>query len=178
MNYSIKFKLNEMVDTLKISIERVHHIIHEHLGMRKLCAKWVPRELTFDKKQRRVDDSEQCLGRSINSDYYIVLFDRLKDELAEKWRHLKKKKVLLHQDNTPCHKSVKRMAKINELGFELLPHPPYSPDLAPSYYFLFSNLKRMLAYFEANDKSYYKNGIKKLEGRYNQCITLKGSYVE
>ncbi|KAF7280332.1 hypothetical protein GWI33_006147 [Rhynchophorus ferrugineus] len=29
--------------------------------MRKLCAKWVPRELTFDQKQRRVDDSEQGL---------------------------------------------------------------------------------------------------------------------
>ncbi|KAF7271129.1 hypothetical protein GWI33_015956 [Rhynchophorus ferrugineus] len=56
-----KLKLNEIADTLKISTERVHHIIDEYLGMRKLCAKWVPRELTFDQKQRRVDDSEQCL---------------------------------------------------------------------------------------------------------------------
>ncbi|KAF7269843.1 hypothetical protein GWI33_017133 [Rhynchophorus ferrugineus] len=56
-----KLKLNEIADTLKISTERVHHIIHEYLGMRKLCAKWVPRELTFDQKQRRFDDSEQCL---------------------------------------------------------------------------------------------------------------------
>ncbi|KAF7263419.1 hypothetical protein GWI33_002371 [Rhynchophorus ferrugineus] len=45
----------------KISNERVHHIIDEYLGMRKLCGKWVPRELTFDQKQGRVDDSEQCL---------------------------------------------------------------------------------------------------------------------
>lgn len=29
--------------------------------MRKFCAKWVSRELTFDQYQRRVDDSEQCL---------------------------------------------------------------------------------------------------------------------
>ncbi|KAF7285245.1 hypothetical protein GWI33_011566 [Rhynchophorus ferrugineus] len=41
-------KLNVIADTLKISTERVHHIIHEYLGMKKLCAKWVPRELTFD----------------------------------------------------------------------------------------------------------------------------------
>ncbi|KAF7267481.1 hypothetical protein GWI33_019313 [Rhynchophorus ferrugineus] len=34
-----KLKLNEIADTLKISTERVHHIIHEYLGMRKLCAK-------------------------------------------------------------------------------------------------------------------------------------------
>ncbi|GFT82754.1 histone-lysine N-methyltransferase SETMAR [Nephila pilipes] len=110
-------------------------------------------------------------GRTINSDYYIALLERLKDEITEKRPHLKKKKVLLHQDNAPCHKSVKTMTKIHELGFELLPHPPYSPDLYPSDYFLFSDLKRMLAgkkfssneeviaeteaYFEAKDKSYY-----------------------
>ncbi|KAF7276779.1 hypothetical protein GWI33_009829, partial [Rhynchophorus ferrugineus] len=34
--------------------------------MRKLCSKWVPRELTFDQKQRRVDDSEQCLKMKRN----------------------------------------------------------------------------------------------------------------
>ncbi|KAF7269470.1 hypothetical protein GWI33_017520 [Rhynchophorus ferrugineus] len=45
----------------EISTERVHHIMYEYLGMRKLCVKWVSRELTFDQKQRRVDDSEQCL---------------------------------------------------------------------------------------------------------------------
>ncbi|KAF7264394.1 hypothetical protein GWI33_023317 [Rhynchophorus ferrugineus] len=33
-----KLKLNEIADTLKISTERVHHIIHKYLGMRKLCA--------------------------------------------------------------------------------------------------------------------------------------------
>ncbi|KAF7277971.1 hypothetical protein GWI33_008970 [Rhynchophorus ferrugineus] len=47
--------------TKMTSTERVHHIIHEYLGVRKPCAKWVPRELTVDQKQRRVDDSEQCL---------------------------------------------------------------------------------------------------------------------
>ncbi|GFT99034.1 putative DD34D transposase [Trichonephila clavipes] len=29
--------------------------------MRKLCSKWVPRELTIDQKQQRIDDSKQCL---------------------------------------------------------------------------------------------------------------------
>ncbi|KAF7286392.1 hypothetical protein GWI33_005684 [Rhynchophorus ferrugineus] len=56
-----KLKLNAIANTLNISIERVHHIIHEYLGMTKLCAKWVQSELTFYQKQRRVDDSEQCL---------------------------------------------------------------------------------------------------------------------
>ncbi|GFU02053.1 putative DD34D transposase [Trichonephila clavipes] len=74
--------------------------------------------------------------KTINSDYYVALLERLKDEIAEKRPHLKKKKVLLHQDNAQCHKSMKSMAKSHELGFELLPHPPYSPDLVPSDLFL------------------------------------------
>jgi [histone H3]-lysine36 N-dimethyltransferase SETMAR len=55
--------------------------------------------------------------------------------------HFKKKEVLFHQDNALCHKSIKTMAKLHELGYELLPHPPYSPDLAPSDFFLFADLK-------------------------------------
>ncbi|GFW18407.1 mariner Mos1 transposase [Trichonephila clavipes] len=264
-----KVKLIEIAETLKISKERVGHIVNEYLDMLKLCSKWVPRELTIDQKQQRIDDSKQCLelfnrnkseflrryvtmeetrlhhftpesnrqsaewtardeptpkrgktqkssgnvmtsvfwdthgiilidylkrGKTINSDYYVALLERLKDEIVEKRPYLKKKKVLFHQDNAPCHKSMKSMAKLHELGFELLPHPPYSPDLAPSDFFLFSYLKRMLAgqkfcaneeviaeteaYFEAKDKSYYKNDIEKLYGRYNHCITLEGNYIK
>jgi len=33
------------------------------------------------------------------------------------------------------------MAKLHELGFELIPHPPYSPDLTPCDFFLFPNFK-------------------------------------
>ena len=48
---------------------------------------------------------------------------------------MKKKQMLFHQDNAPCHKSIVIMAKLHELYFELLPHQPYSPDLAPSVYY-------------------------------------------
>ncbi|KAF7263829.1 hypothetical protein GWI33_001061, partial [Rhynchophorus ferrugineus] len=81
----------------------------------------------------------------INNDYHIALLDSWKDEIAEKRPHLKKKKVLLHQDNAPCHNLVKTMAKIHEFGFELLTYPLHSPALAASDYFLFSDIKRVLA---------------------------------
>ena len=42
------FKLREITDTLKISEGSVFTILHEHLSMRKLCSKWVPRLLTVD----------------------------------------------------------------------------------------------------------------------------------
>ena len=62
----------------------------------------------------------------------MALFVHLKEEIAKKRPQKKKKKVLFHQDNAPCHKSIATMAKLYELQFELLPHPLYSPDLGPS----------------------------------------------
>ena len=104
---------------------------------------------------------------------------RLKNEIVEKRLQMKKKKMLFHQDNAPCHKALVTMANLNELRFELLPHPPFSTDLASSDYYLFADLKKMLpgkrfysnekvitetnAYFEAKDKSFYKKGIEMLE---------------
>ena len=55
------------------------------------------------------------------------------------------KVILFHQGNAPCHKSIKTMAKLHELHFELLPHSPYSSDLAPCEYWLFADLNKMLA---------------------------------
>ena len=51
-----KLKLFEIADTLKISAGSVFTIWQEHLSMRKLCSKWVPRLLTINQKQQRVDD--------------------------------------------------------------------------------------------------------------------------
>ncbi|KAI6655367.1 hypothetical protein LOD99_2202 [Oopsacas minuta] len=42
------------------------------------------------------------------------------------------------------HLSSKTMAAIDDLGFECLPHPPYSPDLAPNDCWLFGEMKRPL----------------------------------
>ena len=52
------------------------------------------------------------------------------------------KGFLFHQDNAPAHKSVVAMAAVHDCGFELVDHPPYSPDLVPSDYFLFPSTKK------------------------------------
>ena len=87
-------------------------------------------------------------------------------------------KSIFLQENGPHHKSITTMVKLHELHFELLPHPPYSQDLAPSDYWLIADLKRMVqgkrfgsneviseteGYFEANEKSFNKKGVKFLE---------------
>src|SRR5215475_6155686 len=40
--------------------------------------------------------------------------------------------------------SAKSQAAIRQCGFQQLNHPPYSPDLAPSDYFLFRVMKKFL----------------------------------
>ena len=81
---------------------------------------------------------------------------------------MKKKKVHFHQDNTLCHKSITTMAKLHELHFELLPHPPYFPDMAPSNYWLFTDHKRM---FQGKRFKllFYKLG----RGLIEWCVTKK-----
>ena len=69
-------------------------------------------------------------GRIINSEYYIALSVYLKEEITKKWSQMKKK-VLFHQDNALCQKSIVTMAKLHKVFFELFLHPPYSSDLAP-----------------------------------------------
>ena len=133
-------------------------------------------------------------GKTITGPYYAELLDRLDAAVKRNRPGLARKKVLFHQDNAPAHTSAIAMAKIHELGYELLPHPPYSPDLAPCDYYLFPNMKKWLggkrftsneeveweteAYFGGFDAEYFSDGIKKLEHRWAKCIELKGDYVE
>ena len=81
-------------------------------------------------------------GEIIDSDYYMALLARLSAEIKKKRPQMQKKKVLFHQGNEPCHNSMKTIVKLNESSFELLPHPPYSLNLAPSDYWLFADLKK------------------------------------
>jgi hypothetical protein len=86
------------------------------------------------------------------------------------------------------------MGKLRDLHYELLEHPPHSPHLARSDFFLFPKLKPFLAgqrfslnqeataavegYFADLTKNHYRDGIMALEHRWNKCICLKGDYVE
>lgn len=48
---------------------------------------------------------------------------------------------LLHHENAPAHTSAVVTDKLVELVYELLPHPPYLPDVAPRNLFLLPHLK-------------------------------------
>ncbi|XP_011165249.1 histone-lysine N-methyltransferase SETMAR-like [Solenopsis invicta] len=91
-------------------------------------------------------------SKTITGAYYSSLLDRLKTKLQEKCPRLAHKKDLFHHDNAPAHASAVVVAKLMKIGFQLVSHPPYSPDLAPLDYYLFPNLKKWLT-----GKRFYSN---------------------
>ena len=62
--------------------------------------------------------------------------------IRKKRRSKFSKGILLQQDNARVHTCKIAMDAVERNGYELILHPAYSPDLAPSYYFLFPNLKQ------------------------------------
>ena len=54
-------------------------------------------------------------------------------------------KSLLQQDNARVHTCKVAMDAVERNGFELIPHPAYSPDLASSDFFLFPDLNKSAA---------------------------------
>jgi transposase len=101
--------------------------------------------------------------------------------------------VLLH-DNACPHTAAITTQLLDECGWEVFRHPPYSPDLAPSDFHLFPKLKEFLGekHFTSDDDvktavntwlntlaaEEYNRGILKLLDRYDKCLIGGGDYVE
>jgi [histone H3]-lysine36 N-dimethyltransferase SETMAR len=133
-------------------------------------------------------------GATITGQYYADLIAKLREAIKSQRRGMLRRGVLFHQDNAPVHESRVAVAAIHEAGFELLDHPPYSPDLAPSDFHLFPNLKEHLRgtvfssdddvmnavnqWLEDQEEEFFQTGIKALEHRWTKCISVGGDYVE
>ena len=84
-------------------------------------------------------------GETINSEKYCRQLDNLKTAIEEKHPGLgDRNNIVFHQDNTRPHVSMSTRQKLLELGWDVLPHPPYSPDIASSDFHLFRSLQNFL----------------------------------
>ena len=131
-------------------------------------------------------------GTSITGEYYANVIKQLRGAIKEKRTGKLAAGVLLH-DNAPVHKSRVAQAAIHECNFKHLNHRLYSPDLAPSDYYLFRKLKSHLrgtrfrdvdelkaateAWFEDQIDDFYFKGIDCLKEKWAKCIEVKGDYM-
>jgi histone-lysine N-methyltransferase SETMAR len=69
---------------------------------------------------------------------------KLNQQFARKEEECCPKKVLLHHNNARPHTAATTVETVQQLGFEVLQHPPYSSDLTPSDCHIFGPLKEVL----------------------------------
>lgn len=80
-------------------------------------------------------------GVTINAEYYSCLLNQLPSIMRLKRKKKKFQDLMLLHDNARPHTAKRTCEKLQKLKLPLIKHPPYSPDLAPSDYYLFKNLK-------------------------------------
>jgi histone-lysine N-methyltransferase SETMAR len=264
-----RLRIKDIMRSANIGAHAANEIIHERLGFSKVCARWVPRSLTADNRETRLNicadlferyDSEgdgflrrivtgdetwihqfepeskrQSMqwrhissppprkfkivpsmqkvmatvfwdasgillvdflphGQTITAARYIVTLKKLKRVIRRKRPSLVNDGILLLHDNARPHSAMRTAEAIRKLGWSVLPHPPYSPDLAPSDYHLFGKLKESLRgkqYASVGDvqsalrtwvkdtpTAFFGEGIANLVPRWQKCIAADGDYIE
>ncbi|GFO07792.1 histone-lysine N-methyltransferase SETMAR [Plakobranchus ocellatus] len=83
-------------------------------------------------------------GQCISPARYCSTLDRLKEAIRRKRPGLLRRGVVLQHDNATPHSANLTQQWLQRYGWEILPHPAHSPDLAPSDFHLFGPLKRHL----------------------------------
>jgi transposase len=93
-------------------------------------------------------------GAKFNSDYYISHILTPLAEIKESIGVESQRKLIVHADNARPHTAKKVEEVLESTGLRNASHPPYSPDLAPSDFFLFGYLKEKMKgeSFTSNDE--------------------------
>ncbi|GFV60578.1 histone-lysine N-methyltransferase SETMAR [Trichonephila clavipes] len=84
-------------------------------------------------------------GETINVDLYCNQLDKLNAAIKEKRPALASRKgIMFHHNSAQPHTVMVTQQKLNALGWEVLGHPLYSPDIAPSDYYVFKYLQNFI----------------------------------
>ncbi len=132
------------------------------------------------------------MNARITAQVYSEQLERVKEAMILNRPHRKNTDVLFLHDNARPHTARLTQQKIRDLGWEVLPHPPYSPDLAPSDYHLFRSLQHFLRgkqygsvqeisqdisrFFTSKPAGFYVKGISRLQERWEKVVEFEGDY--
>ena len=134
-------------------------------------------------------------GRCVTGSFYRdIVLTKLKKYYEKRRPVTGFKHVRLLHDNAPAHTCSIVTNILKSEKVTVLPHPPYSPDLAPCDFSLFPKLKNFLSgrryrsrqalgsavhqYFQGIPKAEYRDAFRKWIHRLKLCISNRGEYFE
>ena len=133
-------------------------------------------------------------GQTVNKEYYVEVLREFRKRFRRKRPALfKSAQWHFHKDNTPVHNSILVTVYLTKMSIKTVPHPPYSPNLAPSDFWLFPKLKEKLRgcryetieemkeavtkVIDTLTQENFHGAFEKLLERY-KCIAAGGDYLK
>jgi len=134
-------------------------------------------------------------GQAVNAGFYCNVLCRLGEDIRRKRPELwRVGNWLLHADNVPSHRALATREFLANNSIITLPYPPYSPDLAPCYFFLFPKMKlqlngrrfdrveeiqresrNVLGKLREQD---FQHAFQQWQWRWDRCVAAQGHYFE
>ncbi|KFD63457.1 hypothetical protein M514_08588 [Trichuris suis] len=131
-------------------------------------------------------------NQTITAIIYVEQLLRLASAVPQK-RQKKQHAIMLQHDNALPDTAIITKTAIQELGWEVLPSPGYSPDLAPADYHLFRSLainlrgvsfnndenvqKWLSDFFSSKPPHFYRLGIEQVASRWKEVVNSEGEYI-
>ena len=134
-------------------------------------------------------------GMTVNAHFSCDVLRRLRENVRrkrpQKWQN---QNLIIHHENAPSHRSFKVSQFLAKNNMTVLPHPPYSPDLAHCDFFLFPKLKLRMKgrrfdtieelqeesqrVLDTVPKSDFQGCFQAWQKRWDHCIRAKEEYFE
>ncbi|CAF3917223.1 unnamed protein product [Rotaria sp. Silwood1] len=184
--------IQEMEVQTGLSHGTIHRIISDHLNLKKLTARYIPKQLTDSQKAERVRICKENLEKFESGAW------RLCDVITggDSWfyhKHIGGKSSnsawVSRNDPSP---TVEVTNYLESEGITIIKHPPYSPDLAPCGFWLFDFIKQNIPdqsdsqslhqavsdFMNSLSKEEYRKTFDKRIQRMRLCVDNRGDYFE
>jgi len=132
-------------------------------------------------------------GGTVNANRFCDTLRKLKTAIKNRRRGMLSKGVILLQDNARPHVAKVCKDLLQHFRWEVLHHPPYSPDMSPCDFHVFGPLKKALKgrrftdkdevqetieeWFRTQPKTFFADGIHRLVDQWDTCFNQQGDYM-
>uniref|UniRef100_A0A3Q1ERN1 Mos1 transposase HTH domain-containing protein n=1 Tax=Acanthochromis polyacanthus TaxID=80966 RepID=A0A3Q1ERN1_9TELE len=133
--------------------------------------------------------------QTVSAEIYCNILRHLRESIRQKRPKLwHDGNWVLHHDSTPAHRGLETQDLFANTNTIIIPHPPYSPDLAPCDFFLFPKMKLKLKCYHCETVEEIQNASQLVldtlkqrdfqrafqtwQERWERCIAAQGDYFD